>query len=89
MSSLERSRRRCRLLVGRLVHPRLDVGVRRPWAGATKSLARRVIARIEEQDSGFQMTPPTFRAPHPSEATPPYPTQTLIPLLGLGFSSTV
>ena len=82
MSSLERSRRRCRLLVGRLVHPgqRLDVGVRRPWtgvrrpwAGATQRLARRVIARIEEQDSGFQMTPPTFRAPHPSEATPPYP----------------
>jgi hypothetical protein len=27
-------------------------------AGATQRLARRVIARIEEKDSGFQMTPP-------------------------------
>jgi hypothetical protein len=28
-------------------------------AGATQHLARRVVAKIEEQDSGFQMTPPT------------------------------
>ncbi len=55
-TSLEQRRRRCRLLVRRLVQPKLDGvrGLHRP----AQSLVRRVIARIEEQGSGLQMTPP-------------------------------
>jgi hypothetical protein len=39
-----------------------QTGCRRPWvrpAVHSERIARRDVARIEEQDSGFQMTPPT------------------------------
>ena len=57
MSSLEQRRRRCRLHVRRLVQPKLNGG--RGLQLPAQRLVRRVIARIEEQDSGLQMTPPT------------------------------